>query len=216
MILVAQHGRRGARRAASTIDAAALAGELGIPVIETVAIEGRGLPELRDALRARRVPDVPLRPHAARSARPGPHELTRRVRRVEHAVARRASRRRSARATREPLTGLPILAVVLYALYLFVGVFGAQTLVGCSRTAVRRAASIPAAIWLADRFIPFAVRARLPRRPVRPDHDGPDLRDRHRAAGRRDLLPDVRLSRGQRLHPAPGDLLRSHLPRRWG
>jgi ferrous iron transport protein B len=34
------------------------------------------------------------------------------------------------RAVREPLTGLPILALVLYLTYLFVGVFGAQTLVG--------------------------------------------------------------------------------------
>ena len=34
------------------------------------------------------------------------------------------------RAVREPLTGVPILLLVLYATYLFVGVFGAQTLVG--------------------------------------------------------------------------------------
>ena len=33
------------------------------------------------------------------------------------------------RAVREPLTGIPILAAVLYATYLVVGVFGAQTLV---------------------------------------------------------------------------------------
>jgi ferrous iron transport protein B len=35
-----------------------------------------------------------------------------------------------ARAVREPLTGIPILLAVLYVTYLFVGVFGAQTLVG--------------------------------------------------------------------------------------
>ena len=34
------------------------------------------------------------------------------------------------RAVRKPLTGVPILLAVLYATYLFVGVFGAQTLVG--------------------------------------------------------------------------------------
>ena len=34
------------------------------------------------------------------------------------------------RAVREPLTGLPILAAILYLTYLFVGVVGAQTLVG--------------------------------------------------------------------------------------
>src|ERR1035437_10053997 len=57
------------------------------------------------------------------------------------------------------------------------------------------------------------VRPRLPGWPVRPDHDGRDLRNRDRAPGGRDLLPDVRIPRRQRLHPAPGDLLRSHLPR---
>ena len=74
-----------------------------------------------------------------------------------------------------------------------VGVLGAQTLVGLledglfgtvreSLGARRRGAH------------PVAVRPRLPRRRLRPHHDGPDLRHRHRAAGRHDVLPRVRHS----------------------
>jgi ferrous iron transport protein B len=62
-----------------------------------------------------------------------------------------------ARATRRPLTGLPILAVVLYALYLFVGVFGAQTLVKLLEDGVFGKGINPAAIWMADRFIPLPL-----------------------------------------------------------
>jgi len=42
-----------------TVDAAALEAELDIPVIEMVAVEGRGLPELRAALVRASVPTVP-------------------------------------------------------------------------------------------------------------------------------------------------------------
>ena len=61
-----------------------------------------------------------------------------------------------ARATRRPLTGLPILAAVLYILYLFVGVFGAQTLVKLFEDGLFGRGINPAAIWLAGRFIPIA------------------------------------------------------------
>jgi ferrous iron transport protein B len=110
-----------------SIDVAALSGELGIPVIEAVAPEGRGVAELRDAL------PFATRPRVARHAE---------VSHIEWADTTAARFRRIGvmslgrfqewvgRAVREPLTGLPILALVLYLTYLFVGVFGAQTLVG--------------------------------------------------------------------------------------
>src|SRR6266496_5261193 len=44
-----------------SIDAGALSAALKIPVVEMVAVEGRGLPELRDALALAARPDVP--PH---------------------------------------------------------------------------------------------------------------------------------------------------------
>ena len=84
-----------------------------------------------------------------------------------HETAARLRRRRPAsvgkvqewigRAVREPLTGLPILAVVLYALYLFVGVFGAQTLVNLIEHGLFRSYINPAAIALADRYVPVPV-----------------------------------------------------------
>ena len=57
------------------------------------------------------------------------HEVTSRVRHVT-TLSLATMQEALSRATRRPLTGLPILALVLYMLYLFVGVFGAQTLVG--------------------------------------------------------------------------------------
>ena len=46
---------------------------------------------------------------------------------------------------------------MLYALYLFVGVFGAQTLVRLLEDDVFGRGINPAAIWLADRFIPIPL-----------------------------------------------------------
>ncbi|HVL69833.1 MAG TPA: ferrous iron transporter B [Vicinamibacterales bacterium] len=116
-----------ARARGITVDATGLAGELGIPVIETVAPEGRGLAELRDAL------PLAARPRAAHAAGlehvTWATDLTARHRRQGRAAVGRAQEWLG-RAVRQPLTGLPILALVLYLTYLFVGVFGAQTLVG--------------------------------------------------------------------------------------
>ena len=60
------------------------------------------------------------------------------------------------RAVREPLTGLPILAFVLYATYLFVGVFGAQTLVGALEGRIFNGLINPAAIAAAS-YIPVPL-----------------------------------------------------------
>ena len=116
-----------ARARGVDVDAAALSEELGIPVIEAVAPEGRGIAELRDAL-----------PHAARATASRdaglPHldwadQMTRRFRTVGAITIGRVQERLG-RAVRQPLTGIPILLAVLYVTYLVVGVFGAQTLVG--------------------------------------------------------------------------------------
>lgn len=109
------------------IDAEGLAAELGIPVIEAVAPEGRGLSELRDAL------PLAATPSAASDA--GFDHLhwadltAQRFRSVNQVTVGRVQEWLG-RAVRQPLTGLPILGLVLYLTYLFVGVVGAQTLVG--------------------------------------------------------------------------------------
>jgi ferrous iron transport protein B len=110
-----------------SVDAEALGAFLGIPVIEAVAPEGRGMRELRASLPAAAVPDPA-------SGAGGDHlawadATSRRFRRVGMGTVGRFQEWLG-RAVREPLTGLPILALVLYLTYLFVGVFGAQTLVG--------------------------------------------------------------------------------------
>jgi ferrous iron transport protein B len=134
------------------VDAEALAAELKIPVIETVAVEGRGLPELRDALACAARPNVPAHPHASDRA-VWAHHLSERVRHIS-TVSIAYVQEALARATRRPLTGLPILLAVLYALYLFVGVFGAQTLVKLLEDDLFGKGINPASVWLVDRIIP--------------------------------------------------------------
>jgi ferrous iron transport protein B len=116
-----------ARARSVDIDAAGLAEALGIPVIEAVAPEGRGLAELREALtkasRARGARDV------GATHLQWADDTARRFRTVGQLTLGRFQEWLG-RAVRQPLTGVPILGLVLYVTYLVVGVFGAQTLVG--------------------------------------------------------------------------------------
>src|SRR5207248_8541774 len=116
-----------------------------------VAVEGRGLSELRAALPLAALPIVPVNLDAAARGR-WAHDLTERVRSVS-TLSLAYVQEALARATRRPATGLPILAAVLYALYLFVGVFGAQTLVKLLEDGLFGRGINPAATWLADRYI---------------------------------------------------------------
>jgi len=136
-----------------SINARDLSAELGIPVVETVAVDGQGFAELRAAMAHGAVPHAPSdRTPLERAA--WANELTQRVRLTSTLSLSRIPEL-LARVTRRPLTGLPILAVVLYVLYLFVGVFGAQTLVKLLEDGLFGRGINPAAIWLADRFIPI-------------------------------------------------------------
>lgn len=142
-----------ARARGVEIDTDGLADELGIPVIEAVAPEGRGMAEIRAAL------PLAAEPRAARHAGfdhlHWAHLTTDRYRRVgAHSLGR--LQEWLGRAVRQPLTGLPILALVLYLMYLFVGVFGAQTLVGLLEDQVFGRFVNPAATSLAA-LVPFAI-----------------------------------------------------------
>jgi ferrous iron transport protein B len=134
------------------IDANGLQAELGIPVIETVATEGRGLQQLRDALAAAAVPRVEPEQDAASWA----HDVTGRFRRI-HRRPVAAMQERIGRAVREPLTGVPILLLVLYLSYLVVGVFGAGTLVRILEGGLFDRFVTPGARHLADRVIPVPL-----------------------------------------------------------
>ena len=137
------------------VDAARLSAELGIPVIEMVAIEGRGFTELREAIPDAGRPRIPdLHSSAARAA--WAHDITDRVRQVS-TLSMARSQELLSRLTRRPATGLPILGVVLYAIYLFVGVFGAQTLVHALEDIVFGRYVNPGAIWAVNRTVPWPL-----------------------------------------------------------
>jgi small GTP-binding protein len=86
------------------IDTKRLQTELDIPVVETVATEGRGLQQLRESLAGAAVPAVETGSDAASWA----HEMAGRFRRVRpRSLA--IMQERIGRAVREPLTGVPIL-----------------------------------------------------------------------------------------------------------
>jgi ferrous iron transport protein B len=83
------------------------------------------------------------------------HDVTGRVRHVS-TLSLASLQEALARATRRPVTGLLILALVLYTLYLFVGVFGAQTLVGVLEDVVFGEFINPAAVHLVS-YAPWAI-----------------------------------------------------------
>jgi len=133
-----------------TIDTEGLAERLGIPVIEAVAIEGRGMADVREALpAASRVAGTRVAHVSHIEWADAIATLFRRTGKVSAGRLRESINR----AVREPSTGLPILAFVLYATYLFVGVFGAQTLVGALEGRLFNGLVNPAAIAAAS-YIP--------------------------------------------------------------
>src|SRR6185369_15484432 len=140
-----------ARARGVDIDTAGLAAELGIPVIEAVATEGRGLAELREALTEAAPLDGGIA--AGVTHLQWADEMAHRFRTIGPMSLGRFQEWLG-RAVREPLTGLPILCLVLYLTYLFVGVFGAQTLVGALEEGLFNGIINPAAIAAAAR-IPF-------------------------------------------------------------
>ncbi len=135
------------------IDTRGLAAILGIPVVETVAIEGRGLQDVRAAIALAAVPAVPAE-LVGDPVRWG-HDMAVRFRHINPRTTVRIEEWLS-RAVREPLTAIPLLGLVLYVVYLFVGVFGAQTLVALLEARVFGEYINPAAIALSDRYVPWA------------------------------------------------------------
>jgi ferrous iron transport protein B len=143
-----------ARAKGIDVDAQGLAQAFGVPVIETVAVEGNGIDDLRAALQT-------ARPFAVKDVTPQPGQLW------AQKTAERLTRRQPtlghrtqdaiARWVREPLTAIPILAAVLYAVYLFVGVLGAQTLVELVEDGLFGRWINPAAIAIANAVLPWQL-----------------------------------------------------------
>ena len=135
-----------------TLDSEGLAQALGVPVVEMVAPEGRGLQELRSALPYAASPRGVR--HAGEDHAAWADRLSRQFRTVR-SVSLGQLQEWLGRAVREPVTGLPILALVLYLTYLFVGVLGAQTLVELLEERLFGEMLNPAVARLAA-FIPFS------------------------------------------------------------
>jgi ferrous iron transport protein B len=142
-----------ARATGIDVDSDALSRALGVPVVETVAVEGRGIAELRTAL-----------DHAGPLLL-GAGALQTNVRWAQDTTSRFMLRRPTmghraqeavGRWVRQPATAIPLLAAVLYLVYLFVGVFGAQTLVELLEERVFGGVINPVAIDLANRLLPWA------------------------------------------------------------
>lgn len=133
------------------IDRDALARALGVPVVETVAVEGRGLAELRAALpRAEYLSEAI--PRSAASIASWAEGLANQVREKTGSGQARWQER-IGRAVRNPWTGVPILMAVLYGFYLAVGVLGAQTLVEFVEDGLFGRWINPAVTAAADRWI---------------------------------------------------------------
>lgn len=136
------------------VDAGSLSAELGIPACELVATEGRGMGDLRAALSKASVPAMTC--EMVRDRFQWADAAARRFRRLRPRTGIRVQEF-VGRVVREPLTGMAVLAVVLYLFYLFVGVFAAQTVVAWLEQGLFGSAINPVAIALADRFVPLAV-----------------------------------------------------------
>ncbi len=108
-----------AARDGLTIDAAALAGELGLPVVETVAVRKRGLDPLRDALgealRTRAVPQV-----AVDSIDADIRHFQREARRIARGASTETSRSRGVTRSLDRFALHPVLGPVILLALLFV------------------------------------------------------------------------------------------------
>lgn len=136
------------------VDAARLAEELGIPVVEAVATEGVGLADLRSSLAL--ASPVQVGPDALADPPRWAHETAERLRQLRPSSAARVQAWLG-QALRRPLTGLPVLALVRYVVYLAVGVFGAQTLVGLIEEGVFGQYVNPMATAFLTWAVPFAL-----------------------------------------------------------
>jgi len=152
-------------RRGGQIDMARLSEILGVPVVATVAPANRGTDDLIAALERAR----PLRP-LAKAPDPGPNGLTDYERnrallaRVNDILAETYSLSQPQHASMavrlgfwamHPVRGLGFLAVVLFAVFWFVGLFGAGTLVDFFDVAVFQQRVSPILIEATDAVLSF-------------------------------------------------------------
>jgi ferrous iron transport protein B len=144
------------------IDAARLEELLGVPVVQTIAVRNHGTDSLEQALsRARRptLEPVAVPPEA------GEYQRNRaRLARINELMAATYTLRQPDRPgfsvrlgfwAMHPVKGLALAALALLAVFWFVGLFGAGTLVDLLEVGVFEQRLSPAAIALLDKALPF-------------------------------------------------------------
>lgn len=150
-----------AQKAGLEIDRHALEEKLKIPVVLTSALENRGIAELKDAL-VRALQSAPKLRRTRDFSLDEILEAHRRARAIASEVLHRTQARtlslseRLSQLTVHPLTGGLLLALVLWGLYEFVGVFGAQIAVGFLENTLFREHINPWVAQLVRAAIPWA------------------------------------------------------------
>lgn len=156
------------------LDVQRLSERLGVPVVETVAVTGEGIDALKGALAGARPPRVHSDPEPDHPPLQGacagcvPYQLAvargRVVERLLEGVVLHALQLADAaetwsstlsRWTTHPVWGIFVLLAVLVAMYQFVGVLGAQVLVGWLERDLFANIVNPALIEWVQGFVPF-------------------------------------------------------------
>lgn len=143
------------------IDVKKLEEILGIKVIPTVATDGIGIWELRHAIEEKTKHEVKYAIGKLEDTLHHARERQRDVIKIAGVVFKKAARRalfleRMGDFTMHPLAGVPVLMLVLWLMYEFVGVFAAQAGVGFMEEVVFGKFLNPWSIKLAA-FIPFVL-----------------------------------------------------------
>jgi ferrous iron transport protein B len=144
------------------IDTARLSEILGIPVVATVAPQNQGTQELIDALPHAAVPQVPIEVATAPGDDYGHNRVllgyANEILSQTYTVARPphpSARVRLGLMAMHPVKGLGVLATVLFAVFWFVGLFGAGTLVDLLEIGVFEQRLNPLVISATDAVLPF-------------------------------------------------------------
>lgn len=156
-----------------TIDAARLSEILGIPVVTTIAIRGEGVDALVESVRSASPPRVELPGEVGGGTDYDRNRAL--LDKVNEILAETYSITQPKRAplgvrlgfwAMDPLRGFAFIAVVLFAVFWFVGLFGAGTLVDALEVGVFEQRVSPLIIQGVDAVLPFPHSHEL----VRVDH----------------------------------------------
>jgi len=147
-----------------SVDKKRLATLLGIPVVGTIAIHKKGLPEIRHQLLGLLSKNNGSG-EAIRHEPPSRMIDQQRFQRVDALVGevtrrdsppRKNHREWIGRISTHPIWGVPVLGAVLLAIYEFVGKFGAQTMVGWLEEGLFGRLINPAAVQLFSKLFSFS------------------------------------------------------------